>query len=1310
MKNTITPQSRLVSFTLTTLTGLLATTSVQAQQVIHWGNNVSNSLSTTTLLPFTQVAAGQGHTIAIAFDGTVKGWGENYANQTQAPVGLDNVVEVSAGQGFSVAVKRDATVVGWGYNAQGQCRGTRTNGDSNTDYVSPWETIVPVHILGLPLTDVAHVSAGWSMVLACKKNGSVLSWGEEMLGGIDVPAELQLAGANVVQVAVGQSLYAALKSNGTLAVWGDYASDPNFMPQDLTGVKQIAACYTHLVALKNDGTVVTCKGMRGGGFDMPALPAGITAHAAISPVTQITTGIVSTTVVFADGTADGWTEDPNADSLHGYVPAEYRGANHTCTITKLGSSWEQTVATVSGTCAKSGLACWMAATAADSPWPLWEKGQTVIPEGVIDHALQVATGDRHTVVLSAKSPKNNLRFFGDTSTNFIPSEISVEYLASNPLQMDAEGSHTVVLAQGISNGLKKAYSLGIGVQQPPNGMSGVKQVTAGKTHDAAIVATSSADWVGTPLQNCVVAWGDNSQGQCLGTDELGSQINFPSTNGATPGTQISMANYAQINGVPVSGVKEIAAGNGNTIALKEDGTVVGWGSFEIWGVPLPIEVPAGLTDVKQISASGNNLAALNTNGTVTQFDPMWTPPSPSYGGYKQIDCSSEGTVGLTNYGAGVAWWQLPEDPAPWPVNSDGITSVECATNHEALAIISSQYLSCGTEPRSGDAFLIQSGSAWQDIGAWAWIVGGSYQFQTPGPDSGVLMNRFATVGVAAPSVDNDCTEAYAGTFNIQSGSTMVAFLSASESASAPLLQVTTIAKLAGRMMVVSGANGFPEDLNTPVITCGTADGFFDILQSDIAPPAGKFLTLVPSDVNGRTVFSLRLLPMPSSANLSSTTGASASGVAIAAESMDFNNDGFDDIALAVQTGSTGLVQVLMNDGLGNLGATSILKALPATPTALAVGDFSGDGTRNDVVVGLTDGTVRVYINNGTGFTAGAVVTLPAGEIPTCVCEIKPNGASRFMAISSNFAVGTTGSNLRTYGSGGGSGTNVLLSSVPRTVHGSDIDDDDLGDVTAAGSTSAESFTGAPTTTLTPTPTGFLQVVRGTLTGFHAETPFEILGVPVSMQIADIDGDGLPDIVTANRNPQSGGAGSPPPVFALFRNNGGTASFAGATPIAPAGASGGLDLALVDVNSDGVKDIVAVYKTTGANSQAALININTLGAGYPLSIGDSTVISDNNPTLVAKGNLDGNGSEDVFLVQQASQFAVSGDSTVAPFLGAQSAPCFGDLDGSNEVDSGDVAIVLLDYGICEGCPTDLDFSSEVDSADVALVLLSMGSCN
>ncbi len=54
-------------------------------------------------------------------------------------------------------------------------------------------------------------------------------------------------------------------------------------------------------------------------------------------------------------------------------------------------------------------------------------------------------------------------------------------------------------------------------------------------------------------------------------------------------------------------------------------------------------------------------------------------------------------------------------------------------------------------------------------------------------------------------------------------------------------------------------------------------------------------------------------------------------------------------------------------------------------------------------------------------------------------------------------------------------------------------------------------------------------------------------------------------------------------------------------------------------------------------------------------------------------------------------------------------CFGDLDGSNTVDGGDIALTLLDYGPCQGCPSDVDGSGEVDFGDVALILLSMGPC-
>ena len=55
-------------------------------------------------------------------------------------------------------------------------------------------------------------------------------------------------------------------------------------------------------------------------------------------------------------------------------------------------------------------------------------------------------------------------------------------------------------------------------------------------------------------------------------------------------------------------------------------------------------------------------------------------------------------------------------------------------------------------------------------------------------------------------------------------------------------------------------------------------------------------------------------------------------------------------------------------------------------------------------------------------------------------------------------------------------------------------------------------------------------------------------------------------------------------------------------------------------------------------------------------------------------------------------------------------CFGDIDGSGEVDNGDVAFALLDFGACPGCASDLDGTGEVDFGDVALILLSTGPCS
>lgn len=60
-----------------------------------------------------------------------------------------------------------------------------------------------------------------------------------------------------------------------------------------------------------------------------------------------------------------------------------------------------------------------------------------------------------------------------------------------------------------------------------------------------------------------------------------------------------------------------------------------------------------------------------------------------------------------------------------------------------------------------------------------------------------------------------------------------------------------------------------------------------------------------------------------------------------------------------------------------------------------------------------------------------------------------------------------------------------------------------------------------------------------------------------------------------------------------------------------------------------------------------------------------------------------------------------------------APCPSDLDGSRTVDTGDLGLLLLGFGDCEGgapeCSDDLDGSGSVDTGDIGMLLLDMGEC-
>ena len=50
---------------------------------------------------------------------------------------------------------------------------------------------------------------------------------------------------------------------------------------------------------------------------------------------------------------------------------------------------------------------------------------------------------------------------------------------------------------------------------------------------------------------------------------------------------------------------------------------------------------------------------------------------------------------------------------------------------------------------------------------------------------------------------------------------------------------------------------------------------------------------------------------------------------------------------------------------------------------------------------------------------------------------------------------------------------------------------------------------------------------------------------------------------------------------------------------------------------------------------------------------------------------------------------------------------GDMDLNGIVDTADIALLLLDFGDCAGCPADFDGNGVVDNADIALLLLNFG---
>jgi len=152
---------------------------------------------------------------------------------------------VSAGGGVMLALAVDGTLRGWGLNNQGGV------GDGTTTNVGSPVTV---------LTGVVSASTSGTRSIAAKTDGTVWVWG---LDATNSPA--QVSGlSNIVQVSAGVDHWLALDSNGAVWAWGantfgqlgDSGTTTSWTPVQvvgLTGVTQISAGAFFSLALQGDG-------------------------------------------------------------------------------------------------------------------------------------------------------------------------------------------------------------------------------------------------------------------------------------------------------------------------------------------------------------------------------------------------------------------------------------------------------------------------------------------------------------------------------------------------------------------------------------------------------------------------------------------------------------------------------------------------------------------------------------------------------------------------------------------------------------------------------------------------------------------------------------------------------------------------------------------------------------------------------------------------------------------------------------------------------------------------------------------------
>jgi alpha-tubulin suppressor-like RCC1 family protein len=586
---------------------------------------------------FVQVSAGYAYSLALTADGTVYAWGSNSFGQLgdnstvyrSAPVALAlqyvpagiRFTQIAAGQNHSLALAADGALYSWGSSLDGQL------GNGTTDHLLPM-SVAPG--MAPPDTRYKQIAAGSFHSLALATDGKVYAWGNNARGQlgdgtttsraflVEVLPGTAPAGTRYVQLSAGSNHTLALAADGNAYGWGyngygqlgDGTTTDRLVPTPTasTGTRftQVAAGQSHSLALAADGTPYAwgsnSNAQLGDNSTTQRLAPVALAAGAATGYTQTAAGNSHSVALTATGglyawgfnsygqLGDGTTTDRTVPVpvAQGAAPAGTRfvqvaaGANHSLALTAEGRvyAWGINDYGQLGDGTTTNRATPVAVAAGS------------VPAGV--RFVQVAAGLTHSLALAADGM---LYAWGNNVFGQLGDGTNAQHLTPSPtltssyllfVQISAGQSFStgltptgLIYAWGQGNfgqlGTNSIYTNMPMLVLPGAAPAGTRyvQISSGGNHNLALAADAQ-----------VYSWGVNATGQ-LGNNSI--NVGF---------TPVLVAQGAAPAGTRFT---QVAAGQSHSLALAADGGLYSWG-YNAYGQLGDNSTITRLTPVRESSA------------------------------------------------------------------------------------------------------------------------------------------------------------------------------------------------------------------------------------------------------------------------------------------------------------------------------------------------------------------------------------------------------------------------------------------------------------------------------------------------------------------------------------------------------------------------------------------------------------------------------------------------------------------------------------------------------------------------------------